>query len=44
MTFHLFFDTIKLDLANQFYIYDAYDESDDTEENAKGNFLKGVRR
>ena len=24
--------------------YDAYDESDDTEENAKDSFLKGVRR
>ena len=24
--------------------YDAYDESDDTEENAKGGFLKGVGR
>ncbi len=24
--------------------YDAYDESDDTEENARGGFLKGVGR
>ena len=24
--------------------YDAYDESDDTEENAKSGFLKGVGR
>ena len=25
-------------------LYDAYDESDDTEENAKSGFLKGVGR
>ena len=25
-------------------LYDAYDESDDTEENAKRGFLKGVGR